>query len=97
MAQYKPGLHKDVVTIFNGVWNSQLDNIQGYVGSNGLPDETKVKPLIIEPQTIEAISSHEPDRLETPKQDLVLRLMPAQQRYERKRLKSISRYILAIK
>jgi hypothetical protein len=30
MADYKPGLHKDVEDIFSGVWNAQ-DNIQHFV------------------------------------------------------------------
>jgi hypothetical protein len=97
MAHYKPGLHKDVEKIFNGVWDTKLDNIQEYVGSTGLSADVKVEPLILEPRSREDVSLPEPEVTETPRRDLILRLMPPQKRHESKRLKLISRYLLAIK
>jgi hypothetical protein len=96
MAQYKPGLHKDVVTIFNGIWNSQFDNIQQFVGPAGHVDFIGPKPpLILQmrddmPKPSRDSSSPKPPKKEKERGFI----LSPQKRRERKRLKEISRFIL---
>lgn len=95
MADFKPGLHKDVVKIFNGVWNTQLDNIQQFVGPAGVVDRVGPKPLILQIRNDPPRSSREEIAPKASKKEKDKGfLFSPKKRRERKRLQSISRYIL---
>ena len=97
MAAYKPGLHKDVEVIFNGVWNSKVDNIQQYIQSAGAGDSGRgtAKPLVFTQHIEKAeISQADKSSNDSQKQDWNRWfLFSPKKRRERKRLLSISRYL----
>ena len=97
MAAYKPGLHKDVEIIFNGVWNAKVDNIQQYITPVGRTDSGRSvpKPLVsAHPAEKAGISQAGKSADSSQKQDWNRRfLLSPKKRRERKRLLSISRYL----
>ncbi len=90
MAQYKPGLHKDVKTIFKGVWDPQLNNIKKCVGSNCPPVSTTSKQPIREPKIHNSKFKAPSNVLE--KEWKRFLLMPRKKKRKRKKLLSILRY-----
>ncbi len=109
MANYKPGLHKDVEIIFNGVWNAQVDNIQQFVEPAGLSGRVGPRPLRdasrqpLVPDGLghplrENPTGNSPDNhvaSKTLKQEWNRWfLFSPKKRRERKRLLSISRYLM---
>lgn len=97
MAAYKPGLHKDVDVIFNGVWNAKVDNIQQYIASPGLnsPGRNIPKPLVCAASAENAgVSKTGKPANDSQRQDWNRWfLFSPKKRRERKRLLSISRYL----
>ncbi len=98
MAAYKPGLHKDVEVIFNGVWNAKVDNIQQYITSAGLTGSGRnaPKPLVSAARPVEKAEVSQADKSagDSQKQDWNRWfLFSPKKRRERKRLLSISRYL----
>jgi|WetSurMetagenome_2_1015567.scaffolds.fasta_scaffold501355_2 hypothetical protein len=97
MAAYKPGLHKDVDVIFNGVWNAKVDNIQYYITPAGLNSSGRnaPEPLISAASSENAgVTKADKPAEDSQKQDWNRWfLFSPKKRRERKRLLSISRYL----
>jgi hypothetical protein len=89
MAQYKPGLHKDVKTIFEGVWDPELDNTQQFDGLNSPPVSTTSR-LIREPVIEHSKFKAHSNVLE--KECKRFLLMPSRKKRKRNKLLSILRY-----
>jgi hypothetical protein len=92
MAQHKPGLHKDVSTIFDGVWDPQKDNLGQSVGSPAGAAVTYANPKAIaleqwpkEPKSATLLKVF----LEAP-----AHLFSFRSRREKKRLLSISKHLI---
>ena len=88
MAQYKPGLHKDVKTILEGVWDPELDNIQQFDGVNSPSVSTSTR--LIEKTKIHHSKFKAPSNV-LEKQWKGLLLMPSRKKRKRKKLLSILR------
>lgn len=92
MTKHKAGLHKDVSTIFDGVWNPEIDNNQP---SFSAPVDTG--PVYIQPAPVAV--EHWPKE---PKSATILKvfkgasggLFRSRARREKKRLMSISRHLI---
>lgn len=95
MAQYKLGLHKDVETIFKGVWDSQLDNIDQHFSSKDHSIDIPSKYLIPEHKIHDSRFKVTSNLLE--KEWKAFLLMPPKKKRKRKRFLSISRYLLTLK
>lgn len=89
MAQNKPGLHRDVKTIFEGVWNPELDNIQQFDGLNS-PAVNNTSRLIHEPAVHHSEFKAHTNVLE--KQWRSLLLMPSRKKRKRSKFFSLLRY-----
>ena len=90
MAKHKPGLHKDVGKIFDGVWNAQIDNFQQNFNSPEQIAFVKPKPLSLELRPKEAES---PATNKATKRTGQFVSSPKTRR-EKKRLSSISKHLL---
>ncbi len=88
MAQYKPGLHKDVKSIFEGVWDPELDNIQQFDGLNS-PSVSPASGLIREPAIPHSKFKAHSNTLE--KQLKRFFLMPSRKKRKRRKLLSLLR------
>jgi len=92
MAKHRVGLHKEVSTIFDGVWNPETDNIQQFVGRPIASSATSVYPRPInadneanDPKfaTIVKVFKQAPGHI-----------FSSRARREKKRLLSISKHLL---
>jgi len=88
MAQHKPGLHKDVKTIFEGVWDPEIDNIQQLDGLNSPAVGITSRP-IHEPVVHSEFKTHSNVSV---KQWKRLLLMPSRKKRKRNKFLSILRY-----
>ena len=89
MAQHKPGLHKDVKAIFEGVWDPELDNIQQFDGFTS-PAVSTTSGLIGEPVVHHSKIKTRSNMLG--KQWKGLLLMPSRKKRKRKKFLSILKY-----
>ena len=92
MRKYKSGLHKDVPAIFDGVWNPAMDNVQQ---SFDAPAASSVASIDPEPQ----VASHLPEQRRSGGFFRVFKdtsgyVFRSRARRERKRLSSISKYLM---
>lgn len=92
MAQHKPGLHKDVSAIFDGVWDPQKDNLMRPVAGPSAAAVTYVNPKAMalehwpkEPRSASLLKVF----LGAP-----IHLFRFKSRRERKRLLSISKHLI---
>lgn len=92
MRKYKSGLHKDVPTIFEGVWNPDTDNVQQ---SFDVPAASSVAHFDAGPLAV----SHLPEQRRSPgffracknASEFIFR---SRSRRERKRISSISKHLM---
>ena len=92
MAQHKPGLHKDVSTIFDGVWDPGKDDLSQLVSGPAAAAVTYVNPKATAPESWP----------KEPKSATFLKafmeapghLFRSRARRERKRLLSISKHLI---
>ena len=99
MAKYEAGLHKDVTTIFNGVWIPHIDNLQQSVEAAASISASYAypRPLALEQWTLPRNVSSTSKSMKISSFSDIFRKLPGfsgESRRERKRLASISRHLL---
>lgn len=92
MRKYKSGLHKDVPTIFEGVWNPETDNIQQAFDA---PAAGSVAHFESAPQAVNPWpQEHSSAGFFSACKDASRFIFHSRSRRERKRLSSISKHLM---